>query len=487
MVFQRKTSFCELEIIRTTDHKPDILRVKKESLKDPTAWNTEWGTKRSFGLMDDLLKGLRENKDGSKKKHPIQYKIIESICDSEHIFVIISCEESVIEQWATERNVDVPIDAHLSIVAAKEYLPSFLLAKRTYLAEQHEEIELLNDYKYEYEDEYEIDDFVQPAHWENIHIGYEQILHRTPGINLYAKPYNTRTLHPIPSAISHILYLRILYEILTDDAELGGADFLIEAMINNDDEYHPLSQFFALHQFQWLDEVEAAFESFKYVHCGWKEGGKNLAFLDGVRNYYGEQIAFYFAFLTHYTLNLYPLAIVGAVYWIITMAQDNICSESDVFLTLAIIIWSTLLIENWYKREWKLRYRWGMMRYHQTEVPRSAFHGHYVISTVNGLRIETHDNKCLYWFKRIVSICISFICILLVVCVTVLIWGFQSSTEQDYGTSAHTTLGKYVPIAIGMLNSIQILVFNVLFTKLAVTYLICHLENSKTQIFERCF
>lgn len=107
-----------------------------------------------------------------------------------------------------------------------------------------------------------------------------------------------------------------------------------------------------------------------------------------------------------------------------------------------------------------------MLRYQVTEVPRSAFHGHYVISTVNGLRIETHDNKCLYWFKRIVSICISFICILLVVCVTVLIWGFQASTEADFGKSEGWSY--YVPIAVGMLNSVQILVFNVLFTKLAV-------------------
>ena len=359
MVFQRKTSFCELEIIRTIDNKPDILRVKKESLKDPdTTWNVEWGTKRSFGLMDDLLKGLRQNKDGSKKKHYIQYKIIESMSNPEHIFVIISCEESVIEQWATERNVDVPIDAHNAIVAAKQYLPKFLLAKRTYLPQEYEEqhMELLNDYKYDYEIDFEIEDLVQTTHWQNIHIGFEQKLHRTLGINLYAKPYNTRSLHPVPSAISHILYLRILYEILTDDAELGGADFLIEALINNDDEYHPLTQFFALHQCEWKDGVKAAFDGFKFVH--WNNG-KNMIFLDNLRNYYGEQIAFYFAFLCHYTLWLYPLAMIGGIYWIITMAQDEICSKSDVFLTIFIIIWSTLLIENWYKKEWKLRYRWG--------------------------------------------------------------------------------------------------------------------------------
>ena len=288
---------------------------------------------------------------------------------------------------------------------------------------------------------------IEQKRWENIHIGYETILHNQD-VNIYRRPINTRREHiyvdcktgkrvhvrdvfddgrfqkyHVPSAISHALYLRILYEILTDDEDLDGADFIVDEMLSSSS--HPLCQFFALHQKEFKGMVESEFSRFKCVACTWHSKGSNTTFLDAVRNYYGEQISFYFAFLIHYTVWLYPLAVLGTIWWIIEYVILDIGSAGGVIVVIVIITWTTLMIENWYRREWRLRFRWGMMRYRHTETPRATFHGKYVISTVNGMRIETYDNYCLYWFKRIISISISFICILIVISVTAFLWGFK--------------------------------------------------------------
>merc|ERR1711970_1549530 len=111
-------------------------------------------------------------------------------------------------------------------------------------------------------------------------------------------------------------------------------------------------------------------------------------------------------------------------------------------------MWTTLMIENWFRREWKLRFKWGMMRFKHTEIPRATFHGKYIVSTVNGMTIETHHNKCFYWFKRIISVCITFICVLLVISATLFIWNWQG----DYNESDNNSTDKYVAMLLGMVN-----------------------------------
>eukprot|EP01084_Bolivina_argentea_P112796 201139_1 len=202
-------------------------------------------------------------------------------------------------------------------------------------------------------------------------------------------------------------------------------------------------------------------EAFKFncVACSFDSESKNAQFLNGVRRYYGEQIAFYFAFLVHYTAWLYPLAIIGAIWWMYELANGEVYDVGSLFAVLVIIMWSTLMIENWYRREWQLRYRWGMMRYKTTEVPRPAFVGMYQISSVSGMRVEEHRSKCCYWARRITSVCISFICVLLVVLVTVFIWEIQNRAR---------VMDEYLSVAIGMINSVQIQIFNIVYVKLAV-------------------
>eukprot|EP01084_Bolivina_argentea_P179325 309891_1 len=215
IVFEKNWKSCELEVVRSNNSEPDILRVKNQ---DDHAVKSLF---KSMKLdMNDLLKEIVELKElhqQKEKKYCIEYRIHQS---EQHIYVILSCEESIIETWAEERTIDVPIDARKAITIAKKELPNFLLAQHTITPpcsddeDQEEKVDRQQDDKKEDTKDYVDYKVVDYKKWKNIHIGFESALHSTH-VNLYAKPHHTRTLKPVASAISHVLYLRILYQILT--------------------------------------------------------------------------------------------------------------------------------------------------------------------------------------------------------------------------------------------------------------------------------
>ena len=88
----------------------------------------------------------------------------------------------------------------------------------------------------------------------------------------------------------------------------------------------------------------------------------------GIRRYYGELIGFYFAFLLHYQRYLLFLCALGLVWSIVQFSTGKInVPVLSILGVLCACVWSTIMIEQWYRRENKYRYQWGMMRHSITE------------------------------------------------------------------------------------------------------------------------
>ena len=376
-----------------------------------------------------------------------------------YVYVIIGCSINIAEKWAAAHRMDVPIDPKEAVRIGKKF-PDFHLA-------HHTKLEKEEDDKFKDEITGKNFDKLPLKYWENIHIEYikdtiDPIVYKKKDCH-YQEQFKTKTV------ITHRLYLRILEEILTEERKFKGAEFIICKYLDNS--AHPLKKFFALNT--QCDKPK--FNKRKYL-CGctqyeipkccqrwiiWRNEQQTQEFVDEIRNYYGEYFGFWYAFLLHYTKWLQIMIIPGVVWQFIQLYFKNIAIEGSTIIVLIVIIWSTIMIENWYRREWKLRFKWGMMRYQQTEVPRPTFKGHTYVSEENGEIIESHKKICSYpcgyWLKVIFSLSTMLLLLGLVVVVVIYIW-FIGNKNRD---------NRVLSFGLGVLNSVQIFVMNKIYTWLA--------------------
>ncbi|KAG1650239.1 Anoctamin-10 [Nymphon striatum] len=104
--------------------------------------------------------------------------------------------------------------------------------------------------------------------------------------------------------------------------------------------------------------------------------------IDEIRNYFGEEIAMYFAFLGHYTLALVPPAIIGIIQLLTSV--DTI--HEYTFFAVFNLIWVTLFLERWKRNCSELAYNWGTIAADDTSVPepRPNYYGDMAIDVVTG-------------------------------------------------------------------------------------------------------
>jgi hypothetical protein len=95
--------------------------------------------------------------------------------------------------------------------------------------------------------------------------------------------------------------------------------------------------------------------------------------LDSINDYFGAQVAFYFAFLRLYTNYLVYPAVLG----VLTMAGhvlDGVESNPITPLYCVLIaLWAILFLAKWRTVQLELQYRWGTESYEQDERPRKEF------------------------------------------------------------------------------------------------------------------
>jgi len=115
--------------------------------------------------------------------------------------------------------------------------------------------------------------------------------------------------------------------------------------------------------------------------------------LGEIRDYFGEKVAFYFAWLQFYCQWLIFLAIGGVLLWfwqIATPPHPKIDVDILPFCGIVVAVWATLFLEFWKRRESTLRAEWGMTNFVQKEQPRPEFYGERMRSPVDGTLIK-HD------------------------------------------------------------------------------------------------
>jgi hypothetical protein len=133
--------------------------------------------------------------------------------------------------------------------------------------------------------------------------------------------------------------------------------------------------------------------------------------LDSIEEYFGEKVAFYFAWLQHTALHLVFLTVAGLIVFAFQVASGDWDHWIRPFFSLFVMLWTFIVLINWKKRANFLAHRWGTMNYKEQETTRPQFQGDYVQDDITGEWVITYPS-----WKRWIKYAISFPLTLLVTC-----------------------------------------------------------------------
>lgn len=200
--------------------------------------------------------------------------------------------------------------------------------------------------------------------------------------------------------------------------------------------------------------------------------------IDKIKDYYGEKLALYFAWLEFYTHWLLLPTVFGIIFGILVFSSDSdktnlgymtIGEWSFIIFAFLLSLCSTLFDQLWVRKQSALAWRWGVTDYQKVEEQRAGFKGKLEYDPITGkIKKINHSNLTL---RKLVGAVVSvFFVGLVVAAVTgLMIYKAILTTSKD-SSSART---------IGILNAIQIKVFNYVYRYVA--RVLNNWENYETQ------
>jgi len=94
--------------------------------------------------------------------------------------------------------------------------------------------------------------------------------------------------------------------------------------------------------------------------------------------YFGEKHAFYYAFVTFYTVWLVPMALLGATCQMLWLADD--VSFVPPLFAIVVSIWATLMVERWKRKRSEIQRKFGHFRRNRSEEA-PGFYGDFQVET----------------------------------------------------------------------------------------------------------
>eukprot|EP01035_Chromulina_nebulosa_P017620 gene17620-23197_t len=118
--------------------------------------------------------------------------------------------------------------------------------------------------------------------------------------------------------------------------------------------------------------------------------------IERIKEYFGEKVGLYFAFLGHYTTWLLPLSF-GGLFVVCDLAiEAGVDSSVDEallhgylvpFFSIFVSFWSQFMLEYWKRYEARLAMEWGQTGFESNEIDRPEFTGEKKFSIITGRKI----------------------------------------------------------------------------------------------------
>jgi len=173
--------------------------------------------------------------------------------------------------------------------------------------------------------------------------------------------------------------------------------------------------------------------------------------LDSIEEYYGEKVAFYFAWLQHSSFHLAYLSVVGLIVFICQLTSSNWDHPIRPWFSIFVMIWSFVVMVTWRRRSNFLAYTWGTLDYQEEEVARPEFKGtEYRICPITNTYIPYYP-PWKRWLKMCISIPLTFGFTLVTLLGILILYGNRDVMLANYFASGddHTFQFSFSVDAIG--------------------------------------
>ncbi|KAG7398627.1 Anoctamin-3 [Phytophthora boehmeriae] len=278
-----------------------------------------------------------------------------------------------------------------------------------------------------------------------------KITPRDPFQNIFAKFDVEPRLQPAYRKYGHkqipfrgVDRIKLLLNIIKAHGE-GGCGLNLSELLKD----KCLVAAFPLHDREELDKLKSKWFSWKFAP--WSQP------LWEIKDYFGEKVGLYFAWLGHYTTWLIAPAIIGSVLFANVIAEGTADSIMVPYFGIFMALWSIFYYEYWKRYNSTLALEWGMSTFEEEEVERPEFQGKETISPIDGSPIRYFSPQKR--FRRIMrSLFFISALILLVVGVVAGIFVFRIAATSGKWKDMFTVNGVQLGgPAASTVNAIQIM------------------------------
>jgi len=260
--------------------------------------------------------------------------------------------------------------------------------------------------------------------------------------HLYLNHTETENEYPQKDAIFRTVdRIRLIdYIIRSSDHHCAGVD--VGQLLHDSHMLH----YFPIHEQSKLEEMDR--EWFKTFVTGRD--------IDKVRNYFGERIAYYFLFMSHFIKWLVLPTLVGIVLWLLDLLVQTPDNFTSFFLCIGSGLFTTGFVHFWRRKANRYALKWGTFTLQKTPEPsRPEFYGVSRINPVTG-RVDRYYP----WSERIFKVLFSYAVMLVAVLCLIFSVACLMALRHIFAKNG----GRYT---FQIINALAVELTNTLFTSLA--------------------
>jgi len=181
--------------------------------------------------------------------------------------------------------------------------------------------------------------------------------------------------------------------------------------------------------------------------------------LDLIRDYYGEEISIYFAFLGLYTTFLFFPAMLGLLTWVVQLTVDHDTVLVPVYVCF-VALWSIVFLEYWKRYQAILQLRWNVREFEDQEVNRIEFSGDLRVSPITGEDEEyfSDEERCQRYMLTQPIMALAIV-VVVIAAVGIVLFQYFAVHSGTFGNS-----GTYVA---GGVNAAVIQIMNMVYAVIA--------------------